>query len=174
MSCTCPSYATVLKNRLTVSRGCLSARTSQSFSTSQCGCCLAVPVPSCLSTLWKGMYCSGSLRGRLTPLRYTSSGGFVKNLRSWGEIRDPFEESLISCSRTLATELLKNASLGLTFNLHFPNCEILWHFVASCETSNFVFILKGQPANSAFCEQHFNGICCMELLRKLLSLKPTI
>lgn len=36
------------------------------------------------------------------------------------------------------------------------------------KTFNFVFVLKGQPANSGFDEQRFNGICYMELLRKLL------
>lgn len=59
-------------------------------------------------------------------------------------------------------------SLGLTFNPHSPNCEILWHLVASYEIFYFVFVLKSQPANSEFDEQHFNGICYMELLRNLL------
>lgn len=53
VSCMCPSYATVLKNRLTVSQDCLSTRTSESFSTNQCSWCLAMPVPSWLSTLWR-------------------------------------------------------------------------------------------------------------------------
>lgn len=114
------------------------------------------------------MYHSRSLHGRLTPFHCTSSGGFVENLLSRGEVTGCFVKSLINCSRTLATELLKNVSLGLTFNPYSPNCEILWHLVASCETFNFAFVLKGQPANSGFDEQRFNGICYVELLRKLL------
>lgn len=114
------------------------------------------------------MYRSRSLHSRLTPLHCTSSGGFVENLLSQGEITDRLLNSLISCSRSLATKLLENVSSGLTFNLHPPNCGILWHLVVSCETFNFVFVLKDKPANSGFDEQHFNGICYMELLRKLL------
>lgn len=40
--------------------------------------------------------------------------------------------------------------------------------MASYEIFYFVFVLKSQPANSEFDEQHFNGICYMELLRNLL------
>lgn len=32
----------------------------------------------------------------------------------------------------------------------------------------FVSVLKGQPANSGYDEQHFKGICYMELLMKLI------
>lgn len=133
--CTCPCCAAVTKNSLLVSQDYLGAKTPQFFSSGQCGGCLAVPVPSWLSTLWKGLCTVQVLAWQACTLALHFTPWFC---------REPIEEKsqVVWWSHwwAVATKLLKNMSLRLTFSPRSPNSEMLWQLLVSWET--FWFCIK--------------------------------
>lgn len=134
--CMCPCCAAVTKNSLLVSQDCLGAKTPCFFSSGQCGRCLAVPVPSWLSALWKGLCTIHVLAWQARTLALHFALWFCR-----GHIEEKSQVVWWSNWWAVATELLKNMSLRLTFSPPSPNYEMLWHLLVSWET--FWFCTKG-------------------------------